>query len=316
MLGAATAALALWGAATTPPPAVTESTVAAVAAGTPAVAVSAEVGARAVAGLGAAWDLPNVDHPRVDYWVARFESVPDMRRKFEGFLDRGGVWAPMILEKLEERGMPADLVYLAMIESGFNPAAHSHASAAGIWQFIAETGQRYGLAIDRAVDERRDPYKATDAALDYLEDLHGRFGSWYLAAAAYNSGENRVGRAMRAEFGRERARSEQDYYRIWDRLPRETRDYVPLMIAAARITKDPDTYGFAPMNLRAPAWREVVVEPATELAQLADRFAVSVESIRDLNPQFRIHRTPNDRRYAVRIPTAGTVAQGPGSVAD
>jgi membrane-bound lytic murein transglycosylase D len=121
---------------------------------------------------------------------------------------------------------------------------------------------------------------------------------------------------MRAEFGRERATSEQDYYRIWDRLPRETRDYVPLMIAAARITKDPDTYGFAPMDLRAPEWREVVVEPATELAQLADRFAVTVESIRDLNPQFRIHRTPNDRPYAVRIPTAGTATQGRSSVAD
>ncbi|MFW5952371.1 MAG: lytic transglycosylase domain-containing protein, partial [Gemmatimonadota bacterium] len=154
---------------------------------------------------GSTWDLPNLDHERVDYWVDRFTMVPEMREKMEGFLHRSGRYVPMLLEKLEERGMPRDLIYLAMIESGFQATAYSPAHASGIWQFIGETGQRYGLAIDRAVDERNDPVKATDAALDYLQELHDRFGSWYLAAASYNTGENRVGRIMREEFGRERA---------------------------------------------------------------------------------------------------------------
>src|SRR5690606_40778560 len=105
----------------------------------------------------------------------------------------------------------------------------------------AETCKRSGLDVNRAVDERNDPEKATDAALDYLAELHDRFGSWYLAAAAYNTGENRVARIMREETGSERG-TEESYYAIWDRLPKETRDYVPLMIAAARISKEPEKY--------------------------------------------------------------------------
>ncbi len=277
----------------------------------PVVAVKSVLPAAAqVAGLGPGWDLPNVPNDRVDYWVARFDTVPAMRKKFQRFLDQGGRWAPIILKKLDERGMPRDLLYLAMIESGFNPKATSPARAAGMWQFVRETGERYGLAVDRAVDERRDPVRATDAALDYLEQLHGRFNSWYLAAAAYNTGENRVGRIMREEFGTERARSEEDYYRIWDRLPSETRDYVPLMMAAARITKAPEAYGFRPMKLDPPTWDVVTVAPATTLAAIARRAGTTVDEIRALNPQFRIHRTPNDRSYAVRVPVAEAAAAG------
>lgn len=262
----------------------------------------------AMGGFGGGWDLPNLDHPRVDYWVGRFDTVPAMREKFEGFLERAGRWAPPILERLEARGMPRDLIFLAMIESGFNPDARSHAKAAGVWQFIPETGKRYGLAIDRAVDERHDPIRATDAALDYLQDLHDRFNSWYLAAAAYNTGENRVGRIMRETFGRERAESEADYYRIWDALPAETRDYVPLMIAAARISKDRARYGFAGVEPLSPIdWEEVVVPPATLLSSIADERGLTVHEIKQINPHFRIHRTPNDRSYAVRVPT------GPGA---
>jgi membrane-bound lytic murein transglycosylase D len=259
------------------------------------------------AGLGPEWDLPNLDHPRIDYWVARFDTVPDMREKFEGFLERGAQWAPLILERLEARGMPLDLLYLAMIESGFDPVATSSARAVGIWQFISATGQRFGLAIDRAVDERRDPVRATEAALDYLEVLHRRFGSWYLAAAAYNTGEGRVGRIMRQQFGRERARSEQDYYRIWSRLPRETRDYVPLMIAAARITKDPAAYGFEPMRLEGKRWEEVTVPPATRIDVIAHSIGTTETELRVLNPHLLIYRTPNNRAYDVRVPVGGAV---------
>ncbi len=256
----------------------------------------------AEAGLGSAWDLPNLDHPRVDYWVERFSSDPAMREKFEGFLERSGRYVPMISERLTERGMPQDLIYLAMIESGFQPKAYSPARASGLWQFIGETGQRYGLTINRAIDERNDPVRATEAALDYLTELHERFGSWYLASAAYNTGENRVGRIMREEFGSERG-DEYSYYRIANRLPRETRDYVPLMIAAARITKDPAAYGFDHVVPAAPyEFEEVEVAPATSLAAIARAAGVTVTEIGTLNPHLKMHRTPNNQTYHVRLP--------------
>jgi membrane-bound lytic murein transglycosylase D len=292
----------------------TDSAVPADAAATGAAAAAVSGLPTAGAGLGPEWDLPNLDHPRIDYWVDRFQNVPDMREKFEGFLERGGSWAPLILDRLEARGMPLDLLYLAMIESGFNPAATSHASAVGIWQFMGPTGRQYGLAIDRAVDERRDPVRATEAALDYLEYLHRRFGSWYLASAAYNTGQGRVGRIMREQYGRERARSEEDYYRIWSRLPAETRDYVPLMIAAARITKDPAAYGFEPIRLSPPAWDEVTVPPATPLDLIAETVGATLAELREMNPHFLLNRTPNNRDYAVRVP-AGTVGRVAGLMA-
>jgi membrane-bound lytic murein transglycosylase D len=187
------------------------------------------------------WDIANLDHQRVDSWIGRFTS--DLKRSFSTYLERMDKYAPMISAKLAQREMPQDLIYLAMIESGFNPKAQSPAKASGLWQFIGETGRRYGLTVNRKVDERNNPARATDAALSYLADLHERFGSWYLAAAAYNTGENRVGRIMREVTGRERG-TDQDYYRIANRLPQETRDYVPKLIAAARIAKEPAKYGF------------------------------------------------------------------------
>ena len=193
----------------------------------------------------AGWDLSNIDHRRVDSWVRRFTS--DLKRSFAIYLERMDKYAPMISAKLAQRQMPQDLIYLAMIESGFNPKAKSPAQASGLWQFVGETGRRYGLTVNRKVDERNNPAKATDAALSYLADLYDRFGSWYLAAAAYNTGENRVGRIMREVTGSERG-TDADYYRIAHRLPQETRDYVPKLIAAARIAKQPERYGFEPTS--------------------------------------------------------------------
>ena len=191
----------------------------------------------------AGWDLSNIDHPRVDSWIKTFSTVPTVRDRFALWLDRKSAYEPMISAKLAERDMPQDLIYLAMIESGFNPKAQSPAKAGGLWQFISETGKRYGLTVTKRVDERNQPAKATDAALSYLSDLHDRFGSWYLAAAAYNTGENRVGRIMRQVTGSEKG-TDADYYRISSLLPKETQNYVPMMIAAARISKDPVKYGF------------------------------------------------------------------------
>jgi membrane-bound lytic murein transglycosylase D len=166
------------------------------------VSPHAAVSAEAARLSGAEWDLPNLEHERVDYWIERFTT--DKRDEFAGFLERSGRYGPMVEAALEQRGMPKDLIFLAMIESGFNPQAYSHAHASGLWQFIEETGRRYGLEINEAVDERNDPMKSTHAALDYLSDLHDQFGSWYLSAAAYNTGEGRVARIMREETGSER----------------------------------------------------------------------------------------------------------------
>jgi membrane-bound lytic murein transglycosylase D len=189
------------------------------------------------------WDLANINNPRVDSWVKLFSTDPRVKARFALWLDRKSTYQPMISTKLDQRDMPQDLIYLAMIESGFNPKAQSPAKAGGLWQFISETGKRYGLTVNKKVDERNHPDKATDAALSYLADLHDRFGSWYLAAAAYNTGENRVGRIMRQVTGSEKG-TDADYYRISSLLPRETQDYVPMMIAAARISKNPAHYGF------------------------------------------------------------------------
>lgn len=189
------------------------------------------------------WDLPNLDNQRVDSWVKIFSTNAKVKPRFALWLERKPTYEPMISAKLAERDMPQDLIYLAMIESGFNPKAQSPAKAGGLWQFISETGKRYGLTVNKKVDERNHPDKATDAALSYLSDLHDRFGSWYLAAAAYNTGENRVGRIMKEVTGSEKG-TDADYYRISSRLPRETQDYVPMMIAAGRIAKEPAKYGF------------------------------------------------------------------------
>jgi membrane-bound lytic murein transglycosylase D len=201
--------------------------------------------------------------------------------------------------------MPEDLLYLAMIESGFQPHAYSPAAASGLWQFIAETGRRYGLRVDGQVDERNDPEEATRAALDYLEALHERFGSWYLAAAAYNTGENRVGRIMREETGSERG-TDADYYRIWDRLPRETRDYVPLMIAAARISKDRDRHGFGHIEPETPLEYEVVVTDAGfTLETIAEVSGADESELKLLNSHLKAGRLPSNERFALRLP-AGT----------
>ena len=271
---------------------------------TSALLASPENPQAVTAGVGPEWDLPNLDHERVDYWVERFST--DKRGEFSRFLSRSGRYVPMISAKLEERGMPQDLIYLAMIESGFNPKAYSPAHASGLWQFISETGRRYGLDINNAVDERNDPVRATDAALDYITYLHGRFGSWYLAAAGYNSGENRVGRIMREVTGSERG-DEYSYYRIWNRLPRETRDYVPLMVAAARIAKEPAKYGFSEVELAEPLkFEEVTVDAGTPLSVVAEAADTTVTELRELNPHFKLNRTRNDMASPVRVPAGGS----------
>ena len=254
-----------------------------------------------------AWDLSNIDHDRVDFWIDRFRSDPDMREKYEGFVRRSGWYGEMIREKLRERDMPEDLFYLAMIESGFQPHAYSPAAASGLWQFVAETGRRYGLRVDGVVDERNDPEKATDAALEYLQDMYDRFGSWYLAAAGYNTGENRIGRIMRERTGSERG-TDADYYEIWDELPSETRDYVPLMIAVARISKDRALYGFEDVEPEPTLEYDVTVTDAGfTLEQVAKVSGADLSDLKLLNPHLKRARLPENERFELRLPV-GTAA--------
>ncbi|HLU24538.1 MAG TPA: lytic transglycosylase domain-containing protein [Longimicrobiales bacterium] len=255
---------------------------------------------RAGAIVKASWDLPVEKNERVDYWIdfLRTKRYDDTRE----WVERLGYYGPMIQKKLRERGMPEDLVFLAMAESGLDPTAYSRADASGMWQFIAETGRRYGLEVSRYVDERNDPIKSTDAALDYLQDLYDHFGSWYLAAAAYNTGENRVDRVLRQRAGGQRG-DESLYWRIGEFLPRETRDYVPIMLAVGHIGKDPARYGFEDLRYQEPMrFERARVKPGTRLADVARAAGVDTEEIERLNPHLIRGQTPPDRDWDVRVP--------------
>lgn len=251
------------------------------------------------------WDLPATRNGRVQYWIDFLRGKN--RSHTEKWLEREGKYGGYIRAQLRKRGMPEDLLYLGMIESGLSPKAYSRAHAAGLWQFIAETGRRYGLEVSAYVDERRDPVKATDAALTYLSELYDRFGSWYLAAAAYNTGENRVARVLRKRAGG-RAGKESLFWRIDDYLPRETRDYVPLMLAAGYIAKNPARYGFGGIQPQAPlAWDEVKVAGGVALSSVASAAGVDEAAVLDLNPDLIRRMTPPDRSWPVRVPVGAGV---------
>jgi membrane-bound lytic murein transglycosylase D len=218
------------------------------------------------------------------------------RGYFEKWLQRKGRYEAMIHARLDERGMPRDLVYLAMVESGFNPKAWSHASASGLWQFISPTGRRYGLTDDWWEDARRDPVRATDAALDYLEDLHGLFGEWHQAMAAYNCGEGRIRRQARAEPG----------LTYWEMtLPKETRYYVPKILAAMIIGRNPAVFGFNTASTQHEPLRydTATVTRTLPIKGIAEAVGVSEDSIKTFNPALRRWSTPPGRAsYTLYLP--------------
>jgi membrane-bound lytic murein transglycosylase D len=181
-----------------------------------------------------------MQHSRIDAWVTRLTT--SARADFQQSLNRMDKYAAMITAKLDARQMPRDLIYLALIESNFNPNARSPVQAVGMWQFMSATARQFGLTVGKGTDERKDPAKATDAALAYLSDLHDRFGSWYLAAAAYNSGQGTVSKALKKVTGRTTG-TDEDFFRILGALPKETQNYVPKLIASARVGSDPGKYG-------------------------------------------------------------------------
>lgn len=250
--------------------------------------------------VGRGWDLTETSNARVDYWIDFLKGRNYEKTRL--WLERSGRYSAMIRGELRARGMPEDLIYLALIESGFSPRAYSSAHASGIWQFIEETGRRYGLRVSPYLDERRDPVKSTVAALDYLEELYQRFGSWYLAAASYNTGENRVDRILRERAGGQRG-DDALFWKIAPYLPRETRDYVPLMLAAGYIAKEPAKYGFDGLEYHEPLRFESITVPgATSLRAVARAAEVSQDALQDLNPQLLQGITPPGQHWSVRLP--------------
>ena len=220
------------------------------------------------------------------------------RKKFEQYLSRSGKYVGMMQKILVRYGLPEDLVYVALIESGFSTKAYSVAKAAGPWQFISETGRRYGLRIDWWADERRDAEKSTHAAASYLRDLYGMFESWPLAAAAYNAGEGKIQRAVIRYKSDDLSELIRHGY-----LKQETKDYVPKMLAALTIAKDPDKYGFGDVAYEAPLdLRTATVPGGTDLAAVARLLEVPVEAIHDWNPELRRFCTPPNReQYDLRL---------------
>jgi len=248
---------------------------------------------------GVKYDIPITINAEVLRFIDYFQTkIP---KRFRYWLERSGRYVPVMRKILRQYGLPEDLVYLAMIESGFSCRAYSRAHAVGPWQFIRGTGKRYGLRINYWVDERRDPIKSTHAAAKYLRDLYAEFGSWYLAAAAYNAGEAKIRRAMK------RYRAD-DFWSISHRrrryLKRETKNYVPKMIAAAIIAKDPAKYGFKNLKYDSPlSFDQVRVHPATSLSVLAKLAGVKLSRLRELNPELRRWATPpTGGMYTLRIP--------------
>src|SRR5437016_4311864 len=219
------------------------------------------------------------------------------REVVETWMGRSGRYLAMIQEVFRSQGLPTDLAFTAMIESGFDPRAVSNARAKGLWQFMAPTARGYGLRVDRWVDERLDPEKSTVAAAAYLRDLYRQFGSWELAQAAYNAGEVTVIRAIRVTGSSD----------FWDltrttHLRRETREFVPAIQAATLIGRDPDQYGFA---VGGDAWDDterVSVPGSTDLRRLSTGAGLSLEMLRGLNPTLVRGITPPGARWDVRVP--------------
>ncbi|HZH80222.1 MAG TPA: LysM peptidoglycan-binding domain-containing protein [Gemmatimonadales bacterium] len=228
----------------------------------------------------------------------------DARDRFEIWLSRLGRYQGMIRERLRAKGLPEDLLYLTLIESGLSNTAVSRARAVGMWQFMASTGRLYGLTVDPWVDERRDPFKATEAAVNYLADLRQRLGSVYLAAAAYNAGVGRIERGIDRLPGEPDSVDDHTFFQLSDRryLRRETRDYVPKLIAASLIAKQPDRYGFHVDPLAPLTFDEITVPDATGLDVIARLSDTTVATLLELNPQFVRGVTPPSRSVVVRVP--------------
>ena len=243
------------------------------------------------------FDLPVTYNKSVQAWIQYFQSTG--KKNFKVWLERSHRYINPIKAELEQRNMPLDLAYMAMIESGFSPFAVSTASAVGPWQFIKATAQRYGLVITPWIDERKDYSKSTVAAIRYMSDLYKQFGSWYLVAASYNMGEYGLNRIIERNQIR-------DFWLLckMNLIPEETQQYVPKLVAAMIIAKSPALYGFRDLDIRNPLPTEVIWVPGgTNINELADFLGITRDYIKELNPSIIKAYIPDHiRSYAINIP--------------
>lgn len=260
-----------------------------------------------------AWDIevaPFESHARVEYFVGRFSGP--MRLAFERAMERQSRYAPMIHERLRRGGLPEDMIYLPLIESWYDPHAYSSAAAVGMWQFMATTARGVGMRVDWWVDERRDPVRATDGAVAYLNELRQAFdGSIYLSAAAYNGGPGRVSRGLAANASSlEGVAGEALFFALSENpqaLRAETRDYVPKLIAAALVGKDPQRYGVAARMVTPFMWDSVLVEPNVPLAAVAKAAGIPLDTVKDFNPHILRGMTPpSGNALWLRMPLGST----------
>lgn len=254
----------------------------------------------------ASWDIEvkeYLSHDRVDFYVRRFTG--SARPAIVSWMQRGLRYEPMIRKVFREHGIAEDMYYLGLVESGYDPHAYSRAAAVGMWQFMTRTARGVGLRVDWWVDERRDPMKATRAAARFLVSLRDQFGSLYLAAAAYNGGPGRVSRGLTryADVVGESDGDDQFFALAETRaFRRETMNYVPQLIAAAAIGKEPWKYGITLDSVTPYAYDSVMVPPATAVAALTFVTGVPLDSLRDHNPHFLRGATPPDAETWVRVP--------------
>ncbi len=222
-----------------------------------------------------------------------------IKERFTVYLERSAQYIEIMKEILRGKNLPEELVFLPIVESGFNPNAYSRARAVGPWQFIASTAKRYGLVIDWWRDERKDPVKSTMAAAEYLNDLYKMFGSWNLALAAYNAGEGKISKALRKS-------DSVDYWSLLKtkQIRNETKEYVPRYIAATMIANTPEEYGFDNLDYREPLeYDEVTVSSPVDIDVIAKCAECTVKEIREANPELRRWSTPpNVAAYTIRIP--------------
>lgn len=247
------------------------------------------------------FDIPVTYNKKVRYWIKNFQTK--RKRVFTSWLNRSYRYLPKMKAVLKSKGLPQDLAYIAIIESGLTARAKSHANAVGYWQFIEGTGADFGLNKDWWIDERMDFFKSTEAAANYLSKLYKIFNSWYLTAAAYNMGENRLKRLIKKH-------KTKNFWILSKKsdFPRETRDYIPKLLATLMMAKAPKLYGFHNLKpLKPHSYEYFYVPGGTDLEDMAQFIGFTKKHMRGLNPALLKNYIPkSELGYWIRIPKGHT----------